>query len=151
MKSYISWINQSFSRRISAFFIPVILMLLLTVSGISYDTYYTSILKETRQNIIGIVEQRNYTADLYFQDVKSTVAALVDNEDITYMLKNYQDMSVVDKFYRQERFDELLRNTSFVREHILDCIIVGENGYQTNMPGRYDLRYGSDMLNEKWL
>lgn len=151
MKSYKSWINQSFGRRISAFFIPVILILLLTVGGVSYYIYYSSILKETRENIIGIVEQRNYTADLYFQDVKTTVAALVDNEDITYMLKNYQDMSVTDKFYRQEKIDVLLKNTSFVRDHILDCIIVGKNGYKTNMPERYNLRYDINMLDEEWL
>lgn len=151
MKSYRVWINQSFSRRISAFFIAVILLLLLTVGEVSYYIYYSSILKETQQNIIGIVEQRNYTADLYFQDVKSTVVSLMDNEDITYMLKNYQDMSVIEKFYRQERIDELLMNTSLVREHILDCIIVGKNGYQTNMPDRYNLRYDMNMLDEEWL
>lgn len=150
MKSYRAWINQSFSRRISVFFIPVILILLVTVGGVSYYIYYSSILKETEQNIIGIVEQRNYTADLYFQDVKTTIVTLVDNDDITYMLKNYQDMSVVDKFYRQERIDELLMNTSLVREHILDCIIVGKNGYQTNMPDRYNLRSDVDILDEKW-
>lgn len=151
MKGFKAWMNQSFGRRIFVFFIPVILTLLLTVGGVSYYIYYSSILKETRQNITGIVEQRNYTADLYFQDVKTTVAALVDNEDITYMLKNYEHMSVVDKFYRQERIDELLMNTSFVREHILDCIIVGENGYRTNMPDRYNLRYDVDILEEDWL
>ena len=146
-----SWINQSFSRRIAAFFVPVILIILLIVGGVSYYIYYSSILKETRQNIIGIVEQRNYTVDLYIKDVKSSVATLMENEDITYMLKNYQDMSVVDKFYRQERIDELLMNTSLTRDHILDCIIIGTNGYQTNMPDRYHLRYDVNMLEEDWL
>lgn len=151
MKSYKRWINKSFSRRISAFFIPLILVLLLTVGGVSYYIYYSSIMEETRKNIIGIVDQRNYTVDLYVQDVKSTVATLQDNEDIVYMLKNYQEMSVVDRFYRQERIDELLMNTSLVRDHILDCIIVGENGYQTNIPNRYNLMHDVNILEEDWL
>lgn len=151
MKSYRTWINQSFSRRISAFFIPVILTLLLTVGGVSFYIYYSSVLNETRQNTVGIVEQRNFTVDLYVKDIKSTVAALKDNEDIIYMLKNYENMTVVDKFYRQERIDELLMNTGLVRDHILDCIIVGKNGYRTNMPDRYNLRYDVDLLEEDWL
>lgn len=133
------------------FFIPTILFLISVVGGISYYIYYSSILKEMEKNIVGTVEQGNYTVDLYFQDVKTTIIQLIDNDNLISMLTNYQDMTIQERYYKQLDIDEELMNTSLIRDHILDCIIVGENGYQTNMPDRQKLKYDGNLLEEEWL
>ena len=151
MKRIKRWMNLSFSRRITVFFISTILVLILTVGGISYYIYYTSMLKEMQKNIVGTVEQGNYTVDLYFQDIKTTIVQLIDNENLIYMLTNYQDMTLQERYYKQLDIDEELMNTSLIRDHILDCMIVGENGYQTNMPDRQKLKYNGSLLDAEWM
>ena len=151
MGAYQKWINQTFTRRICAYIIPLILALLVTVGLISSYIYYTSIVTERKQSITDTVTQRNFTLDLYFRDVKDTVATLKESEDIAYMLRHYPEMSIVERYYRQERIDELLMNTSLVRDYIQDCIIVGTNGYQVNMPDRYKIRYDLNILQEEWI
>lgn len=145
------WINRSFGRRIASFFIPVIVILILVITGIGNHIYYTSLLEKSKQNIKGIVKQGNYTIDLYFQDIKTTAVLLSENDELIYMLKNYDKMNIQDRFYQQEAIDKVLRNTSLMRDHILDCIIVGMNGYQTNMPDRPELKSGVNILEEEWL
>lgn len=151
MRKIRKWVNQSFSRRIAVFFIPAILFLILVVGSISYYIYYASILNEMQKNIVGTVEQGNYTVDLYFQDVKTTIVQLADNDNLIHILSSYQDMSLQDRYYEQLEIDEELMNTSLIRDHILDCIIVGVNGYQTNMPDRQNIKYDVDLLKEEWL
>lgn len=151
MRRFRKWMNQSFSRRITVFFIPTILFLISIVGGISYYIYYSSILQEMEKNIIGTVEQGNYTVDLYFQDVKTTIVQLIDNDNLISMLTNYQDMTIQERYYKQLDINEELMNTSLIRDHILDCIIVGENGYQTNMPDRQKLKYDINLLEEEWM
>lgn len=145
------WINRSFRRRISVFLIPMILTFILVVSAVSYYVYDSSILREMKKNITGTVEQGNYTVDLYFQDVKTTIVQLTDNDSLLYMLQNYDKMSPTEKYYKQMEIDEALMNTSLIRDHISDCIIVGLNGYQTNMPDRQKLKYNKKILEEEWL
>lgn len=151
MKRVHQWMNQSFSRRIAVFFIPVILFLTLVVCAINYSIYYSSMLSEMQKNILDRVEQGNYTADLYFQDVKTSIVQLADNDNLIHMLNSYTYMSLKDRYYEQLEIDEQLMNTSLIRDHILDCIIVGVNGYQTNMPDRQKLKYDIDLLKEDWL
>ncbi|MDO4339682.1 MAG: sensor histidine kinase [Eubacteriales bacterium] len=145
------WINKSFGRRIAAFFIPAVTALILIIAGVNYYIYYSAFSKEIQGNIERIVTQGNYTIDLYFQDIKTTVALLADDDDLLYMLTNYEDMSLQERFYQQEAIDQALRNTSLMRSHIMDCLIVGVNGYQTNMPDRYALKNGIRILEEDWM
>ena len=145
------WINRSFRQRIAVFLIPMILTFIFVVSAVSYYVYDSSILREMKKNISGTVEQGNYTVDLYFQDVKTTIVQLTDNDSLLYMLQNYDKMSPIEKYYKQIEIDEALMNTSLIRDHISDCIIVGLNGYQTNMPDRQNLRYNRKILEEEWM
>ena len=62
---------------------------ILVVSAVSYYVYDLLILREMKKNITGTVEQGNYTVDLYFQDVKTTIVQLTDNDSLLYMLQNY--------------------------------------------------------------
>lgn len=151
MKKWSKWVNRTFGRRIMVFFIPAIVALILIIAGINSYIYYSSFFKESQQNIKGIVKQGSYTMDLYFQDVKTTVALLANDDDLIYMLTNYDSMDVRERFYQQAEVDEKLRNTSLMREHILDCIIVGVNGYQTSMPDRAELKYERNLLEEEWM
>ncbi len=145
------WINCTFRRRIAVYFIPVIISLILIIGGINIGVYYSAFLKESQQNIQGIITQENYTMDLYFQDIKTTSALLAYNDDLIDMLLNYQQMSLQEKFYQQEKIDMALQNSSLMKEHILDCVIVGLNGYQTNMPDRSDIKDGRNLLEEEWM
>lgn len=151
MRNLEKWINRSFGRRIASFFIPVIIVLILIIAGIGSHVYYLSLLETSKRNIKGIIKQGNYTMDLYFQDIKTTAVLLSESDDLVHMLKNYDKMDVQERFYQQEAVDKLLRNTSLMRDHVLDCIIVGKNGYQTNMPDRPELGYRTDILKEEWL
>lgn len=151
MKKLEKWVNHTFGRRIVLFFIPVIIILILTVAGIGSHIYYVSLLDMSKRNIKGIVKQGNYTLDLYFQDIKTTSVLLADSDELIYMLTNYDKMNIQERFYQQESVDKILRNTSLMRDHILDCIIVGYNGYQTNMPDRPELRNGLNILEEEWM
>lgn len=151
MKSLENWINRTFGRRIALFFIPVIIILILTIAGIGSHIYYVSLLDMSKRNIKGTVKQGNYTIDLYFQDIKTTSVLLADSDDLIYMLANYDNMNIQERFYQQELIDKALRNTSLMRDHILDCIIVGFNGYQTNMPDRPELKNGLNILEEEWM
>lgn len=145
------WMNRTFGRRIMMFFIPVILTLILTIVAVSCHIYYTSMLERSQENIKGAVKQGNYIIDLYFQDIKTTAVLLSDSDELQYMLTNFDTMSIPEWFYGQEQIDKLLRNTSLVRDHILDCIVVGKNGYQTNMPDRPEIQNGTDILQEEWM
>jgi len=145
------WVNRTFRRRIAVYFIPVIVFLILIIGGINTSVYYSAFLRESQQNIQGIIAQENYTMDLYFQDIKTTSALLADNDDLVDMLLHYQDMSLQERFYQQEKIDTSMRNSSLMKEHILDCMIVGLNGYQTNMPDRSDIKNGRKILDEEWM
>lgn len=145
------WVNHTFGRRIAAFFIPVILMFILTVTGIGSRIAYASLLEISKRNIKGTVKQGNYTIDLYVQDIKTTAVLLADSEEVIYMLANYDKMNIREWFYQQELVDKILRNTSLMRDHILDCMIVGINGYQSNMPDRPELKNGIHILEEEWM
>lgn len=151
MENLERWINRTFGRRIMMFFIPVIILLILTTAAVSGRIYYTSMLESSQKNIKGTVKQGNYILDLYFQDIKTTAVLLSDSEELRYMLTNYDTMSVQEWFYGQEKIDKLLRNTSLMRDHIQDCIVVGKNGYQTNMPDRPEIKNGTDILKEEWM
>lgn len=146
-----NWINCTFRRRIAAYFIPVIVFLILIIGGINISVYYSAFLKESQQNIQGIITQENYTMDLYFQDIKTTSALLAYNDDLIDMLLNYQQMSLQERFYQQEKIDMALQNSSLMKEHILDRVIVGLNGYQTNMPDHSDIKDGKNLLEEVWM
>ncbi len=124
MKKINKFINRTFGRRIAIYFIPAIIVLILVISGISSYIYYNWLLQESQKNIKGMVKQGNYTIDLYFQDVKTTVALLADSNELIYMLTNYDTMSIQEKFYQQEAVDKIFRNTSFMRDHILDFGVV---------------------------
>lgn len=151
MKNLGRWMNHTFGRRIMMFFIPVIIVLILTIAAVSGQIYYSSMLESSQENIKGIVKQGNYIIDLYFQDIKTTAVLLSDSEELRYMLTNFDTMSIPERFYEQEKIDKILRNTSLMRDHIRDCIVVGKNGYQTNMPDRPEIKYGTDILQEEWM
>lgn len=143
--------NRTFGRRIAVYFIPAIIVLILVINVISNSIYYTWFLRESQQNIRGIVKQGNYTMDLYFQDIKTTVALLADNDELVYMLTDYDKMNIQERFYMQEEVDRFFRNTGFMRNHILDCMVIGINGYQTNMPDRAELKEHADILGREWM
>lgn len=151
MKKLNNFINRTFGHRIAAYFIPTIIILILIVYGISSYICYTWLFQEGQKNIKGMVMQGNYTIDLYFQDVKTTIALLADSDELVYMLTNYDKMSINERFYQQEAVDELLKNTSLMRDHILDCIIIGNNGYQTNMPEHTELKDNTNILESEWM
>lgn len=151
MKRLNQFINRTFGRRIAVYFIPAIIVLILLINVISNSIYYTWFLKESQKNIRGMVMQGNYTMDLYFRDIKTTVVLLAENEDLIYMLNHYEKMSIQERFYMQEKVDKIFLNTSLMGEHILDCMVIGKNGYQTNMPDRAELKEHAEILECEWM
>lgn len=151
MEKISQFINRTFGRRIAVYFIPAIIALILFVNVISNSIYYTWFLQESQRNIRGMAKQGNYTMDLYFRDIKTTVVLLAENDALVYMLNHYDKMSIQERFYLQEEVDELFRNTSLMGEHILDCMVIGLNGYQTNMPDRAELKENADILACEWM
>lgn len=151
MKRFNQFVNRTFGRRIAVYFIPAIIVLILIINVISNYIYYSWFLQESQQNIRSMVKQGNYTMDLYFQDIKTTVVLLAENEELIQMLTNYEDMTVQERFYMQEEVDRFFRNTSLMGDHILDCIVIGNNGYQTNMPDRAELKEHADILEREWM
>lgn len=145
------FINKSFNRRIQVFFIPVIVLLIVIVSMVSYYVFYSAMEGQITDNIGSIVEQANYTVDLYFKDAKTTMAYLGQQESIVHMLMNYDTMDTEDRYYEQQEIDGILSNTSFMKDHISDCMIVGVNGYQSNMPQKYNIKMDTDLLSEEWM
>lgn len=145
------FINKSFNRRIQVFFIPVIVLLIVIVSMVSYYVFYSAMKGQITDNIESVVEQANYTVDLYFKDAKTTMAYLAQQESIVHMLMNYNTMDTEEKYYEQREIDDILNNTSFMKEHISDCVIVGVNGYQSNMPQKYNIKMDKNLLEEDWM
>ena len=146
-----TWGNKTFGRRIAVFFIPVMILLILVVTGVTSYINYTVLFQIEKQNIESAIRRGISTADLYFQDIKTSAVLVAQNDDLIYMLTNYQNMTLQERFYQQEKIDEALRNTSFMRDHLLDCVVVGLNGYRTNMPDRKPLKEGVDLLREEWM
>ncbi|HBN57331.1 MAG TPA: hypothetical protein DD414_11200, partial [Lachnospiraceae bacterium] len=151
MKKLNQFINHTFGRRIAAYFIPAIIALILVINVISNSIYFSWFLQESQQNIRGMVKQGNYTMDLYFQDIKTTSVLLAENEELVYMLTGYDKMSIQERFYTQEEVDKIFRNTGLMEDHILDCMVIGLNGYQTNMPDHAELKENADILNCEWM
>ena len=151
MEKLNQFINRTFGRRIAAYFIPAILALILIINVISNSIYYTWFLQESQNNIRGMASQGNYTMDLYFRDIKRTVVLLAESDELVYMLTNYGKMSIQERFYMQEEVDKSFRNTSLMGDHILDCIVIGNNGYQTNIPDRAELKENADILSSEWM
>lgn len=151
MEKIKKFINKSFNRRIQVFFIPVIVLLIFIVSMVSYYVFYSAMKGQMTDNIGSIVEQANYTVDLYFKDAKTTMAYLGQQESIVHMMMNYDTMDTEDRYYEQQEIDNILSNTSFMKDHISDCMIVGVNGYQSNMPQKYNIKMNTDILKEKWM
>lgn len=151
MEKVKKFINKSFNRRIQVFFIPVIVLLIVIVSMVSYYIFSSAMEGQMTDNIGSIVEQANYTVDLYFKDAKTTMAYLGQQESIVHMLLNYDHMDTEDRYYEQQEIDSILSNTSFMKDHISDCMIVGVNGYQSNMPQKYNIKMDTDLLDEEWM
>lgn len=151
MEKIKKFINKSFNRRIQVFFIPVIVLLIFIVSMVSYYVFYSAMKGQMTDNIGSIVEQANYTVDLYFKDAKTTMAYLGQQESIVHMMMNYDTMSTEDRYYEQQEIDNILSNTSFMKDHISDCMIIGVNGYQSNMPQKYNIKMNTDILKEEWM
>lgn len=151
MKKLNRFMNRTFGRRIAVYFIPAIIALILIINVISNSIYYTWFLQESQNNIRGMARQGNYTMDLYFRDIKTTVVLLAESDELVYMLTNYDSMSIQERFYMQEEVDKRFRNTSLMGDHILDCMVIGNNGYQTNIPDRAELKENADILSSEWM
>lgn len=151
MEKIKKFINKSFNRRIQVFFIPVIVFLIFIVSMVSYYVFYSAMEGQMTDNIGSIVEQANYTVDLYFKDAKTTMAYLGQQESIVHMMMNYDTMNTEERYYEQQEIDNILSNTSFMKDHISDCMLIGVNGYQSNMPQKYNIKMNTDILKEEWM
>src|SRR3954449_9353215 len=93
-----NYINRSFGRRLLFFFVPYIVLLLITVTLLSFNSFFNTLKEEKENSTKTLVAQISDNFDFYFRDIKTMIAYLSVYKDITLALTRYNSLSISDQY-----------------------------------------------------
>jgi len=145
------FVNRSFGRRISFYFIPLIVGLLAVVAVLSYSVFFNAFRQENTRTAGLLVQQIGVNFDNYFRDAKTTIAFLYDNNGIQRAFSSYQSLTFEQRVFLNMDIDGFTENVNIFRNYLRDVLFLGENGYQRNLPNYYRIASGRSVLDSEWL
>jgi two-component system sensor histidine kinase YesM len=146
-----NFINASFGRRLLFFLIPYIVLLLVSVTLVSFYAFFNTLQQEKEKSAETLVSQISANFDYYFSDIRTTLAFLSVNNDIHEALTRYDTLSVQDRYFLNNRIGDATGNVNVFKSYIDDVITIGKNGYRANLPTSSALSSGADLLHSSWL
>ena len=151
MTRLVRFVNKSFGRRISFFFLPLIAGLSIMVAILSYSIFFNAFRQEDENAAQLLVNQISVNLDYYFRDAKTIVAFLYDNNDVQRAYQYFQTLSFERKIMLDFSIDEYTKNVNIFKNYFKDVLFVGENGFQRNLPTYYRLADGTHLIDSAWL
>ncbi len=144
-------INRSLSRRLLFFFIPFIVVLLIATTLLSFISFFNTLKQEKETSTLTLVSQIRDNFDYYFHDIKTMMAYLSINVDIQHALTQYEKLSFQEQYFLNNRISDSIGSVNIFKSFINDIIIIGNNGYQRNLPNYYSLNQYIDLSDSEWL
>lgn len=151
MTRLVRFVNKSYGRRISFYFLPLIAGLSIMVAILSYSIFFKAFRQENEKSAQLLVGQISVNLDYYFRDAKTIVAYLYDNNDVQRAYQYFQTLRFEQKVMLEFSIDEYTKNVNIFKNYLKDVLFVGENGFQRNLPTYYRLADGTRLLDSAWL
>lgn len=110
------FVNQSFDRRISFYFVPLIAGLSIVVAILSYSIFFKAFRQEKEQAAALLVRQIGVNFDYYFRDAKTIIAYLYNNGAVQRAYRYYQDLTFEQKTFLNFDIDEFTIECQHLQE-----------------------------------
>lgn len=146
-----NYINRSFGRRLLFFLVPYIVVLLVAVTLLSFNTFFNAFRQEKENSTRTLIAQVSENLDFYFRDIKTAMAYMSLNKDIVQALIDYNALSVRDRYFLNSRISDSIGNMNVFKSYISDILTVGANGYLINLPNSSPLNPKAGLLTRPWL
>ncbi len=146
-----NYINRSFARRLLFFFVPYIVLLLVSLTLLSFSSFFNTLKEEKESSTRTLVSQIRDNFDYYFLDIKTMMAYISINKDVQQALSQRTALSVSDQYFLNNRIMDAIGNVNVFKSFINDIIVIGKNGYKRNLPNYYSLNSTQDLYDTVWL
>src|SRR5450432_1071712 len=146
-----NYINRSFGRRLLFFFVPYIVLLLVSITLVSFSSFFNTLKQEKENSTRALVSQILDNFDYYYKDIETMMAYISINKDIQQALTQYKTLSFTDQYFLNGRITDSLSNVNIFKSFINDIMIIGSNGYRHNLPNYYPLNESLDLYDSEWL
>ncbi len=146
-----NYINRSFARRLLFFFVPYIVLLLVSLTLLSFSSFFNTLKEEKESSTRTLVSQIRDNFDYYFLDIKTMMAYISINKDVQQALSQRTALSISDQYFLNNRITDAIGNVNVFKSFINDIIIIGKNGYTRNLPNYYSLNSSLNLYDTAWL
>lgn len=145
------FVNRSFARRVSFYFVPLIILLSAAIAVLSFVIFFGAFRRENVRAATLLVEQIGVNFDNYFRDTKTVIAYLYDNTDVQRAFADFRRMSFEQRFVLNSNIDALTDNVNIFKPYLRDVLFLGKNGYQRNLPTYFHLDSTKRIIDSTWL
>ncbi len=146
-----NYINRSFARRLLFFFVPYVVLLLVSLTLLSFSSFFNTLKEEKESSTRTLVSQIRDNFDYYFLDIKTMMAYVSINKDVQQALSQRAGLSISDQYFLNNRIMDAIGNVNVFKSFISDIIVIGKNGYKRNLPNYYSLNSALDLYDTVWL
>lgn len=143
--------NKSFGNRIARYFVPFIIIMLISIAMLSYYSFYKSLKDEKEKSVQMLIEQISDKFDYYFNDIKAMMLYTSQNEAIYKAFKEYGEMNYPEKYFLNDQISKNYVNVNIFKDYVNDIILIGNNGYTRNLKNYATLIVDNDLLNKPWI
>jgi two-component system sensor histidine kinase YesM len=145
------FMNKSFGTRLLFFFVPYIVLLLISVTLLCFNDFFNTLKQEKENSTKTLVAQISDNFDYYFRDIKTTMAYMSVNNDIQTALTQYKSLSFSEQYFLNNRIVDATSSVNVFKPFITDILTIGKNGYQTNLSNASPLDPAYDLIHSTWL
>ncbi len=146
-----NYINRSFGRRLLFFFVPYIILLLVSATLLSFNSFFNALKQEKENSTKTLVSQISDNFDFYFSDIKTLMAFISLNKDIQEALTQHGELSVQARYFLNSRISDATGNVNVFKSYINDILTIGQNGFVSNLPNYNSLSHTVDLVDQAWL
>ena len=146
-----NYINKSLGRRLLFFFVPYIVLLLVSITLLSFNSFFNTLKQEKENSTQTLVTQIRDNFDYYYQDIKTMMAYISINRDVQQAVSQRETLSFQEQYFLNNRISDSISNVNIFKSFINDIIIIGKNGYQRNLPNYYSLNPTLNLYDTEWL
>ncbi len=93
-----------------------------------------------------LVAEKAEEFDRYFTEIKSTLTYVASTREVMRVLRDYTDMSTLEKYEANMAVQSLLGNLNIFKAYLDDIFVIGTNGYYTNLLSYSEMRADCDPL-----
>lgn len=143
--------NKSFGNRITRYFVPFTIIMLMSMAMLTYYSFYRTLKEEKEKSVQMLIDQISDKFNYNFNDLEAMMLYISQNKSINVAFKEYGEMSIQEKFYLNERITSYTNNVNILNDYINDIILIGKNGYTKNLKNYGTLLYNNNLPNMPWI